>query len=149
MPGGRVGVLLVQGDWVAVTGGHSLVVDDVLVEGTISSLMANAYVDPGRKFAMEMGCEITSDCDISSLISSAYISSAQVGNAGPRNGLTPGDGYPSERGNDVDRLMSIAQSVVLMKEDLAHVAPLASHMSPALTVAVLAHGDSLPMVARD
>eukprot|EP00969_Alexandrium_andersonii_P356517 15446691-Alexandrium_andersonii.AAC.1 len=41
--------------------GRSLIVDDWLLEGESSMNMVNRYLDPGREFALEMGCRITED----------------------------------------------------------------------------------------
>eukprot|EP00969_Alexandrium_andersonii_P016593 727108-Alexandrium_andersonii.AAC.1 len=118
--------------------GTSLVVDDVLVEGAISCRMTNAYVDPGRQFARDLGCEITEDCDISYSISSSHIFSAQTGNPGPESGPTSelaaaAANNPDLDVNDVDVIMSVAQAVIQMKEDPRSSAPLARMMLSALT----------------
>eukprot|EP00969_Alexandrium_andersonii_P209853 9270459-Alexandrium_andersonii.AAC.1 len=51
--------------------------------------MGNRYLDPGREFALEMGCRIADDRDCSNIfssISSSHISSAQPGTP-PRHPL--------------------------------------------------------------
>eukprot|EP00969_Alexandrium_andersonii_P288856 12768511-Alexandrium_andersonii.AAC.1 len=89
-----------------------------------------------------MGCEITTDCDISYCISSTCISSARTGNHGPESG--PSSSIVSEVVNDVDVLMSIAQAVFVMREKPSNIAPLTGMMVPALTVATLAYGPERP-----